>query len=110
MTRKDKLLKHVQVKGEGLEIGPLCWPLLPKSEFNVKYVDHVSAAKLKKIYKDDPGVALDRIDKVDYPLAGRSLRNTVGGNKLFDYVVASHVIEHVPDMVGWLQDMASVLK
>ncbi|WP_044156709.1 class I SAM-dependent methyltransferase, partial [Escherichia coli] len=28
----------------------------------------------------------------------------------FDLIVASHVIEHVPDLIGWLKDAISVLK
>lgn len=27
-----------------------------------------------------------------------------------DYVVASHVIEHIPDLISWLHELASVLK
>ena len=28
----------------------------------------------------------------------------------FDYVIASHVIEHVPDMIGWMKEVSEVLK
>lgn len=110
MTRRDKLLKKIDLKGEGLEIGPLCWPLLKKNEANIKYVDHVSRNDLLEIYKDDKGILPELIPEVDFPLNGRSLRNTIPKGKKFDYILASHVIEHVPDMVRWLQDMASVLK
>jgi len=29
---------------------------------------------------------------------------------LFDYCVASHAIEHVPDMIGWVRGIMSVLR
>ena len=28
----------------------------------------------------------------------------------FDYVVASHVVEHIPDLIVWLQDLAQITK
>jgi SAM-dependent methyltransferase len=110
-ARKDALLAKINLKkGMGLEIGPLCWPLVRKGEANIKYVDHVSTAELKKIYKGDAGVDLDLIVDVDYPLKGKSLEKAIGTDGPFDYLIASHVIEHVPDMVRWLQDLAAVLK
>ncbi len=109
MDRNQKLLHNLKLSGKGLEIGPLCWPVLTKDRADVKYVDHVSRQELLEIYKNDEAVDPDRIPKVDFPLNGRSLRESIPGNKQFDYIIASHVIEHVPDMVRWLQDMASVL-
>jgi predicted SAM-dependent methyltransferase len=100
---------QVEIRGNGLEIGPLCWPILKKSDAKIQYVDHASTETLRKLYHGDPGVPPEQIVDVDFPLNGRSLLKTVG-KKRFSYILASHVIEHVPDMVGWLNDMASVLK
>jgi SAM-dependent methyltransferase len=111
MTRKEALLGKIDLKkGAGLEIGPLCWPILTKDEANIKYVDHATTTELKKLYRNDEGVDQDLIVDVDYPLNGKSLEKTVGKNGPFDYIIASHVMEHVPDMVRWLQDLAAVLK
>ncbi len=110
IDRKKKLLKGVNLKGKGLEIGPLSWPLVTKKEANVKYVDHVDTKELKKLYKDDKGVDFRLIPTVDYPLNGRTLREAVGKSEEYDYIIASHVIEHIPDVIRWLQDMAAVLK
>ena len=110
-NRKDSLLSAIDLKnGKGLELGPLCWPLVLKNEANIKYVDHVSTSELKKIYSNDAGVNLNQIVEVDFPLNGRTLHQTVGDAIPYDYIIASHVIEHVPDIVGWLQDISSVLK
>jgi 2-polyprenyl-3-methyl-5-hydroxy-6-metoxy-1,4-benzoquinol methylase len=108
LTRKDKLLTGIQLSDKGLELGPLCWPLVSKDEANVQYVDHVSTSELKKLYKGDKGVVADLIPEIDYPLNGKSLSEVAGKGK-FSYIIASHVIEHIPDVIRWLQDIATTL-
>ncbi|WP_369012339.1 methyltransferase domain-containing protein, partial [Escherichia coli] len=39
-----------------------------------------------------------------------SLAAIVGGAGLFDYAIASHVIEHVPNVLGWFRGIYEVLK
>lgn len=109
MGRKEIALQGIDLKGRGLELGPLYNPVVLKSEGNIQYVDHMSYEDLKKKYGQDAGVPLDQIVPTDYVLKNNSLKDTVKGKK-FDYVVASHVIEHIPDMVRWLADVASILK
>ena len=41
---------------------------------------------------------------------GKPLREAIPANLVFDYVIASHVIEHAPDMIGWLRQVAGVLR
>lgn len=109
MTTRDKRILHeiTLSKGEGLEIGPLSAPIVHKSQAKIYYLDHISAAGLKKKYKDDP-IDLSKVVDVDYVLK-QNLQVTVQDKK-FDYVIAAHVIEHIPDMVLWLQEVAAVLK
>lgn len=109
MNRKEKITSAVNSKtGIGLELGPLSSPVVLKSESKVFYVDHMSTSDLKTKYKDEP-VVLDDIVNVDYVVGKKSLKTSVGGKK-FDYVIASHVIEHIPDVIRWLKDINSVLK
>lgn len=109
MNRKDLTLQCIDItKGHGLEIGPLFSPLVSKDEAKVLYIDHMSTDDLKKKYKDHE-IPLDSIVPIDYVLTNNSLKESVAGKK-FDYVIASHVIEHIPDMVRWLADVASILK
>lgn len=35
---------------------------------------------------------------------------TIGDKAPLDYVVASHVVEHVPDLAGWLEEVNASLK
>ena len=92
----------------GLEIGPLHNPILSKSEARVLYVDHVGTAELREKYRNDPHVPSPRIVDVDIVWNGGDLNAACAGSR-FDYVVASHVIEHVPDLIGWLAQLKSVL-
>lgn len=112
MNRKQKLLAFISPSDQdGLEIGPLCWPLVTKSESNGKiyYVDYSTAELLREKYKQNSRVVVDEIVDTDYLWGKQTLPELTEG-KLFDYVVASHVIEHVPNMLGWLHEIAEVLK
>lgn len=109
MNRKEYTLRCIDYKkGTGLELGPLYSPILLKEESKVYYVDHMSTNDLKEKYKDEP-VPLHEIVAVDYSLGDKTLKNTFDKKK-FDYVIASHVVEHIPDIVRWFQDIAFVLK
>jgi 2-polyprenyl-3-methyl-5-hydroxy-6-metoxy-1,4-benzoquinol methylase len=109
MDRNSKILHDINLKTQkGLELGPLTSPVVAKEHGNVRYLDHMSRAELRKKYKDEP-VDLDAIVPIDYVLSKNGLEASVDGEK-FDYVVASHVIEHIPDMAGWLKEVATVLK
>ncbi len=110
MDRTSYLCSLINVDGVGLEIGPSYNPLLPKSDgFNVHTVDYTDAEGLRAKYAHN-AVGVDRIEAVDYVVTSQSLANTVGSHGTFDYIVASHVIEHTPDMLGFLKDCEILLK
>ncbi len=112
MDRKGKLLHAVDVSNMvGLEVGPLDNPIVSKSEGSVFYVDHASTQDLAAKYANDPNVAdVAKIVGVDFIWGAKSLRETIPPHLSFDYVIASHVIEHVPDVIGWLREVSGVLK
>jgi hypothetical protein len=56
----------------------------------------------------DASVKIEDIVDVDIVWGEKTLGEAVGSP--VDYVVASHVIEHVPDLIGWLLEVRSVLK
>ena len=96
-------------RGRGLEIGPLDKPIITRDLGPVEYIDRAPRAELQAWYGGHAGVDTDRIVEVDHIWGDRSLLECVGGTRGFDYVVASHVIEHVPDVFGWLGEIADVL-
>jgi SAM-dependent methyltransferase len=97
----------------GLEIGPLANPTIRKDQGSVKYVDVASAEELKVKYSGNQQMQprLDHIVEVDYILReDQTLPELVNEDAPFDYVLAAHVIEHVPDTIGWLAEMSAILK
>jgi SAM-dependent methyltransferase len=79
------------------------------SDGQVEYVDHLSTEDLREKYATDPGVDINEIVPVSYVWGTKTLPQAVG-NQRFDYVLASHVIEHVPDPIGWFREISAVLK
>ncbi len=108
--RTEFLRSMLPLDGEGLEIGPSYNPLLPKEEgFRVKTVDYTNQMGLRAKYKENPHVDLSRIETVDYVLSeSASLADAIAVRDL-SYIVASHVIEHTPDLLGFLQSCEALL-
>ncbi len=92
-----------------VEIGPLDAPIIRKDLADVFYVDHALRGDLVKKYQHDANVKVGEIQEVDAVWGARSLSQLVG-NGSADYMVASHVAEHVPDLIGWLQEIEAVLR
>ncbi|MFZ1430843.1 MAG: methyltransferase domain-containing protein [Geminicoccaceae bacterium] len=97
--------------GFGLEIGPSYNPLVPKSSgARIETIDHADQAGLIEKYRNDPSVDVSRIEPVDYVSDGRPMVEVIGHRARYDYIVASHVIEHTPNMLGFLNDCIGLLK
>jgi SAM-dependent methyltransferase len=97
----------------GLEIGPLASPRVHKHEGPVRYLDHASAEELRAKYGADYGMRnrLDDIVDVDYVIGkDMTLSDAVVHDAPFDYVIASHVIEHIPDPIDWMEDIGRILR
>ncbi len=111
MTREDTLRAMFRSDGFGLEIGASHNPLLPKAAgFNVETLDHCSQADLLEKYRDDPKADCSRIEAVDYVCDGQSILEAIGQKSRYDFIVASHVIEHTTDLVGFLRDCGELLR
>ncbi|MDQ2961175.1 MAG: class I SAM-dependent methyltransferase [Candidatus Dormibacteraeota bacterium] len=110
MDRLGRVRQYVDVAHRrGLEIGPLVSPIVTPDMGEVYYADHASAEELHQKYLHDPGVDVDLIAPVDFVWGDKTLAECAASAAPFDYVVASHVVEHVPDLVGWLREVAQVL-
>lgn len=112
MDHRTALLRSkLPLDGRGLEIGPSYNPLIPKSEgFNVETVDYTDADGLRAKYDSNPHVDIGRIEEVDHVVSGEtSLSDAIGKHGYYDYAVASHVIEHTPDLVSFLQSLENLL-
>lgn len=111
MTREDIVRSMFRAEGFGLEIGPSYNPLLPKAQgFNVEILDYASQADLVEKYRNEGAVDTARIEPVDHVCDGRSYVETIGAKARYDFIVASHVIEHSADLIGFLRDCEELLK
>ncbi len=110
MSRTAKLLAGLDLQGgQGLEIGALHNPVLPRDAPNTAFLDHAGTAALRAKYAGHGDVPADAIVDVAYIWTDQSLADVVGERR-FHHVIASHVIEHVPDIIWWLSEIAGVLQ
>lgn len=109
MNRNDILLQDIALQARsGIEIGALDKPIVPPSA-RIFYVDHLDTPGLIEKYRDDPGVRADKIVQVGGVWGTQTLAEAAAPVAPVDYIVASHVVEHVPNMIGWFNELASVL-
>jgi predicted SAM-dependent methyltransferase len=112
LTRKDKLLHYIQPATQlGVEIGALDRPIVSRDMGQIRYVDHATTEELRVKYAD-PSTQIDtsKIVDVDYIWGEKGLGELLQADAPVDYLIASHVIEHVPDLIGWLNEIHSILK
>ncbi|MSP89274.1 MAG: hypothetical protein EXQ92_10765 [Alphaproteobacteria bacterium] len=103
MDRRGLCLKHIKgADSVGIEIGALDRPLIARSDADIRHVDHLDTAGLRDKYQLDTSVNCEGIVDVSYVWSNGSLRQAVGPDIFFDFAVASHVIEHAPNLIQWL--------
>ena len=108
--RKSLLLSNLDLDGLGLELGPSHAPVAPKAEgFRVEVLDHANRERLVEKY-GLLGVDTSRIEEVDHVWDGQRYAELVGGAERFEWILASHVLEHVPDLLGTLLQCQEILK
>ncbi|MFL9907889.1 class I SAM-dependent methyltransferase [Paraburkholderia sp. RL17-337-BIB-A] len=108
MDRREKMLAGIDLASSvGAEIGPLGNPLVSKADGTIIYVDYADAGSLRKHYAGNPSYDVDKIVETDAIWGKQTLVETLG--RPVDFIVASHVIEHVPDLITWLRELKEAL-
>src|SRR5947208_7396842 len=100
--RSEMLLRGIDKSARIIEIGPSYNPLAAKRHgWNAVYVDHATQAELVEKYRNDSAVDVNQIEQVDYVWHGGPINAAVPKelHGTFDVFIASHVIEHVPDVI-----------
>lgn len=95
-----------------IEIGPSHAPIAPKADgWRSFVVDHTDQAGLRAKFAG-LGVDLDAIEPVDAIWSGEALDAAVPSELAgsFDLLIASHVFEHLPDPIRFLDAAARLLK
>lgn len=104
-SRRELLSPFLNLDGMGLEVGASISPVFPKYEgFNVKTLDYLDQEGLKK---KSPGFS-DKIEPVDYIWQGERYIKIIDGHK-FDWILAAHVVEHVADIVDFLNNCHEIM-
>jgi SAM-dependent methyltransferase len=107
MASREALLRSGITKSDKIiEIGPSYNPLTPKAEgWNSYVLDHADQDGLINKYRGVPSVDISKIEPVDFVWTGSALSDAVPveHHGTFDVLLASHVFEHVPDLVAVLR-------
>jgi len=101
--------KTVDLMKSILEIGPLANPTFKKENANVFYADIRDTQAVKDFYKGDGHVKNEAIVDIDYVIKETYSKSITDGKK-FDYIVMSHVIEHIPELIKFFEDVKNILK
>ena len=103
--RRAFVMSRLQASRPGLEIAPYFHPVTDRTRHDVFYVDCIDNDEIQRKAAANPGSTgrpVPWIDAVWVP--GRRLAECVEGRR-FGYAIASHVLEHVPNPIGWLQEI-----
>ncbi|MFK7900768.1 MAG: methyltransferase domain-containing protein [Cyclobacteriaceae bacterium] len=110
--RRRLLLESILVdygKLKGLEIGPLDNPVIKKNKADISCIDYFDAESLRKKISHNPDRDPSRVVELDYVLAGKKISEVVPEER-YDYIFSSHVMEHLPNMFGWMRDVGKIIK
>lgn len=89
----------------GLELGACDLPTVQTHQGSCRYGDFRSSDEMSTLW----GIAPDDVCRVDYVISReRKLQDQIADR--FDYVIACHVVEHVPNLIGYINDLGSLLK
>jgi SAM-dependent methyltransferase len=90
-----------------LEIGPSYRPIIPKSAgYDVMVFDHASADELREKYAAF-GVDTSLVEDVDR--IGTDIGRLLDEPGRFDLIVASHLVEHTTDFIGFINHCEQLL-
>lgn len=107
--RRRFIHDHIDVsETQILEIGAFNDPVYFKKDVSVSVMDWFSKEELYANHKQAKPDRVKNIVDVDFVVKDKYFENHL--TKQFDLVIANHVIEHVPDVISWLQSAFQILK
>ncbi len=113
MDRKSRLLGAANRSHHIVELGAGYSPVAPKSDgWTTHVVDHAPRSELQAKYAGSSGVDTGLIEDVDTIWQGGRLHDAIPAGLLgaVDLIIASHVLEHIPDLIGFFQSASRLVK
>ena len=102
-------LKNIDYDKRILEIGPLHIPNISKDRAkNLFYADIRTTEEIISFYRNNPDVITENIVEIDYVIKN-SYTESLNNIEKFDYVIATHVIEHIPRLISFFEDISNIL-
>lgn len=97
----------------GLEISPNWAPLVLRNEAHVVYCDRLTTEQLVEREKGNSsrihyGAEVEDMDFIWKD--GTKLASYFSPHEKFDFIVSSHVLEHVPNFIGFIDQQRAILK
>ncbi|WP_434055991.1 MAG: hypothetical protein RDA78_14410 [Roseibium sp.] len=108
-TRNQELRRFAHDANRALEIGALASPVLRDLGARVRYIDHCTTEELRKKYAGVSKNICENLVDVDYVWVSGPIDQVLTDWSDVDLIAASHVIEHVPDIVGWLRELGKIM-
>lgn len=118
MDRKSLILKNIDKNGSiGIEIGPFHNPIAPKREgWNTIIIDYTDGTELRRIANNHSDVQMRKmasnIEDVDIVWKSEPLEDLIDPklHGKIDYIISSHNIEHVPNILSFFKSVEKLLK
>lgn len=111
IDRYDAVTSRLDLSNLGLEIAPYFNPVIKKSFAGlVHYTDYIDTEEIRLKARKNPALLGREVPAVDFVWQpGADIKDCAPVIN-YGFCVASHVIEHVPDTLGWLNQVLSVMR
>jgi hypothetical protein len=102
--------EDIQLKDKkGLEFGPFDRPLYRQEDYDVIYADVVSTEELVLRAHEYPARNPAAVCPIEIDLGKTTLSAYFSHHAKVDFVACSHMLEHTPNLIGWLHEVATIL-
>lgn len=104
---RDHFTKCVDLSStRGLEIGAHDLAMVEPDEGKCDFADFRTTGELIDLAERQEGHNPEYVVPVKYDL--RNGYQSIGDK--YDWIVAAHVVEHIPDLIGWINTLSGLLK